>query len=163
MFKCDGVQCYTYCLLSAGLYNPFYLFSLSVIQLPCLNNELHQAKTIKDLAKRDFANLRHEGDDGEPQPKVVRRGRPPSNKNQKKSLETSPLDRIGPELSSGAALTSGEDKATGSNSYNLRKAPPLHRFRSSDLYVSPYRSRNGEYSEWLADWNDEFPGLYLCT
>ncbi|KAI3465449.1 hypothetical protein Pfo_022112 [Paulownia fortunei] len=121
-----------------------------------------QARSIQDLAKRDFENLRHEGDNGEPQPKVVRRGRPPSNKNQKKSLDTSPVDHVGPELSSGATLTSGEDKATGSNSYNLRKGPALYRFRSSDLFVSSYRSRNGEnYSEWLADWNDEFPASIL--
>ncbi|KAL0366493.1 UNVERIFIED_CONTAM: Bromodomain and PHD finger-containing protein 3 [Sesamum radiatum] len=80
-----------------------------------------QARTIQDLAKRDFENLKHEGDDGEPQPKVVRRGRPPSSKNQKKSLETSPVDRVGAELPSGATLANGEDKAAGSNSYNLRK------------------------------------------
>ncbi|KAL8058273.1 hypothetical protein ABFX02_03G007800 [Erythranthe guttata] len=122
-----------------------------------------QARTIQDLAKRDFENLRHEGDNGEPQPKVVRRGRPPTNKNQKKLLETSsPVDRV--DLSSGAAAlnNSGEERGTGSNSYNLRKAPALHRYRTSDLYVSPYRPRNGEnYSEWLADWNDEFPASIL--
>ncbi|KAL0432787.1 UNVERIFIED_CONTAM: Bromodomain and PHD finger-containing protein 3 [Sesamum latifolium] len=63
-----------------------------------------QARTIQELAKRDFENLKHEGDDGEPQPKVVRRGRPPSSKNQKKSLETSPVDRVGAELPSGFGL-----------------------------------------------------------
>ncbi|KAK4390050.1 Bromodomain and PHD finger-containing protein 3 [Sesamum angolense] len=86
-----------------------------------------QARSIQELAKRDFENLRHEGDDGEPQPKVVRRGRPPSSKNQKKPLGTSPVDRVAPELSSGATLTSVEDKGTGSNSYNLRKGPALYR------------------------------------
>ncbi|KAL0440487.1 UNVERIFIED_CONTAM: hypothetical protein Slati_2531700 [Sesamum latifolium] len=121
-----------------------------------------QARSIQELAKRDFENLRHEGDDGEPQPKVVRRGRPPSSKNQKKPLETSPVDRVAPELSSGATLTSVEDKGTGSNSYNLRKGPALYRFRPNDPFVSSYRSRNGEnYSEWLADWNDEFPASIL--
>lgn len=104
--------------------------------------------------------MRHEGEDGEPQPKVVRRGRPPSSKNMKKSIETSPVDRVGPEISSGATLASGEDKAIGSNSYNLRKAQPLYRFRSND--VSLYRSRNGEsYSERSTDWNDEFPGFNM--
>ncbi|KAL0361855.1 UNVERIFIED_CONTAM: Bromodomain and PHD finger-containing protein 3 [Sesamum radiatum] len=121
-----------------------------------------QARSIQELAKRDFENLRHEGDDGEPQPKVVRRGRPPSSKNQKKPLETSPVDRVAPELSSGATLTSVEEKGTGSNSYNLRKGPALYRFRPNDPFVSSYRSRNGEnYSEWLADWNDEFPASIL--
>ncbi|KAL6509853.1 hypothetical protein OROGR_022341 [Orobanche gracilis] len=119
-----------------------------------------QARSIEEIAKRDFENLRYEGDNGEPQPRVVRRGRPPGNKNQKKVLETSL--RVDHELSSSAALPSGEDKATGSNSYNLRKAPALNRYRSSDVFVSSYGSRNGvNYSEWLADWNDEFPAKIL--
>lgn len=123
----------------------------------------HQARTIQDLAKRDFKNLKHEGDDGAPQPKVVRRGRPPSSKNQKKSPERSPVDRVGIELSSGATLATGEDKATGSNSYNLRKGPALFRFKSTDPFVSSHGSRNGEnYSELFADWNNEFPGIFAC-
>ncbi|KAJ8540875.1 hypothetical protein K7X08_001691 [Anisodus acutangulus] len=90
-----------------------------------------QARTIHDLARRDFENLRHAGEDGEPQPKVVRRGRPPG-KNLKKSIENSPIDRVVPELSSGATLASGDDKAIGSNSYNLRKGPILSKFHSPD-------------------------------
>ncbi|KAL8523698.1 hypothetical protein ACS0TY_013603 [Phlomoides rotata] len=123
-----------------------------------------QARSMLELAKRDFENLRHEGDNGEPQPKVVRRGRPPSNKSQKKSLETSPIDRadrVVPEPSSATTLTNGEDKTPGSSTYNLRKTPASNRFRSNDPYVSSYRPRNGEYSEWLADWNDEFPASIL--
>ncbi|CAI9755799.1 unnamed protein product [Fraxinus pennsylvanica] len=120
-----------------------------------------QARAIRELAKRDFENLKHEGDDGEPQPKIVRRGRPPS-KNPKKSVETSPVDHVGPEISSGATLASGEDKGTGSNSYNLRKGPMFYRFRSTDPFVSSNRPRHGEnYSEWLVDWNDEFPASIL--
>ncbi|KAL2538097.1 DNA-binding bromodomain-containing protein [Forsythia ovata] len=120
-----------------------------------------QARAIRELAKRDFENLKHEGDDGEPQPKIVRRGRPPT-KNQKKSVETSPVDHVGPEISSSAPLASGEDKGTGSNSYNLRKGPMFYRFRSTDPFVSSYRPRHGEnYSDWLVDWNDEFPASIL--
>ncbi|KAH6834914.1 DNA-binding bromodomain-containing protein [Perilla frutescens var. hirtella] len=121
-----------------------------------------QARTIQELAKRDFKNLKHEGDDGVPQPKIVRRGRPPSSKNQKKPLETSPVDRVGTDLSSGATLANGEDKATGSNSYNLRKGSTLFRYRSTDPFVSPYNSRNGEnHSEYSTDWNNEFPASIL--
>ncbi|KAG6402408.1 hypothetical protein SASPL_134601 [Salvia splendens] len=121
-----------------------------------------QARSIQEIAKRDFENLRHEGDNGQPQPKVVRRGRPPGNKNQKKSLETSPLDRVGADPSSGAALNNVEDKATGSNSYNLRKGPALYRYRPNDPYVSSYRPRNGEhYPEFSGDWNNEFPASIL--
>lgn len=100
--------------------------------------------------------MRHEGEDGEP--KVVRRGRPPG-KNLKKSVENSPLDRVFTEISSGATLASGDDKAMGSNSYNVRKGPMPSKFHSSDAFLA-HRSRNGEsYSE--TDWNTEFPGLNL--
>ncbi|GFP82765.1 bromodomain and phd finger-containing protein 3 [Phtheirospermum japonicum] len=114
----------------------------------------------------DFGTVRKKLNSGaykslqELEPKVVRRGRPPNSKNQKKLPETpSPLNRgVGLGLSSAAA----EDKANGSSSYNLRKAPPLNRFRSSDIFVSSYGSRNGaNYSEWLVDWNDEFPANIL--
>ncbi|XP_015079896.1 uncharacterized protein LOC107023652 [Solanum pennellii] len=131
-----------------------------------------QARSIQDLAKRDFDNLRHEGEDGELQPKVVRRGRPPSknlkkseesspppSKNLKMSIEGSPIDCIAPEISSGATLASGEEKVGGSNSYNLRKGPMLYKFRSADI-SSTYRSRGETYSEWLVDWN-EFPASIL--
>ncbi|PIN23324.1 hypothetical protein CDL12_03958 [Handroanthus impetiginosus] len=123
-----------------------------------------QARTIQDLAQRDFKNLKIEGDNGEPQPRVVRRGRPPSSKNQKKSLETSPVDRdhVVTEPSVGEPLANGEDKATGSNSYNLRKGSALVRFRSVDPFVSSYSSRNGEsHSELSTDWNNEFPASIL--
>ncbi|XP_042066183.1 uncharacterized protein LOC121809546 [Salvia splendens] len=121
-----------------------------------------QARTIQELAKRDFKNLKHEGADGIPQPKIVRRGRPPSSKNHKKPLETSLLDRVGNDLTTGATLANGEDKATGSNAYNLRKASPLFRYRSSDPYMSSYSSRNGEnHSEYSTDWNNEFPASIL--
>ncbi|XP_051118221.1 uncharacterized protein LOC127242643 [Andrographis paniculata] len=122
-----------------------------------------QARAIQDLAKRDFENLKHQGDNGELQPRVVRRGRPPNSKNQKKSAETSPGDRVessATEVSTGVSLANGEDKPAGSNSYNLRKSPGLYKFKSTDPFVSNNRPRNG-VSEWLADWNDEFPASIL--
>ncbi|CAA0834920.1 DNA-binding bromodomain-containing protein [Striga hermonthica] len=116
-----------------------------------------QARTIQELAKRDFNNLRHEGE-----PKVVRRGRPPNSKNHKKAVENTTVDRVGADLSTGATLAKEEDKATGSNSYNLRKGPALFRFRSGNSFMSSYGSRNGEnHSEWSIDWNNEFPASIL--
>ncbi|XP_071698131.1 uncharacterized protein [Rutidosis leptorrhynchoides] len=117
-----------------------------------------QARSIQELAKRDFENLRQEGEDGELQPKVVRRGRPPG-KQQKKTPGRPPVDRVRPESTSGATLATPEDNnTTESTPYNLRKAPPvLYRFQADGLLAS-HRSRNGEhYSELLADWNEEFP------
>lgn len=92
----------------------------------------------------------------------MRRGRPPS-KNVKKPVENSPVDRVAVELSSGATLASGEDKGNGSNSYNLRKGPAFLRYRPNDGFATPIRPRNGEnYSDWLVDWNSEFPGIELA-
>ncbi|GAA0138643.1 chromatin/chromatin-binding, or -regulatory protein [Lithospermum erythrorhizon] len=121
-----------------------------------------QARSIQEIARRDFANLRHEGDDGEPQPKVVRRGRPPG-KTQKKHIEKSPVDRIGAEISSDVTLASGEEKGAGPNSsYCLRKTSSLYKFRSSDGFSTPNRSSIGENgSEWSIDWNNEFPASIL--
>lgn len=89
----------------------------------------------------------------------MRRGRPPG-KQQKKPSGSSPADRIGHEFSTGVILATDEENTIGSNAYNLRKAPMMSKFLSADMALNTHRSRNGEkYSEWLADWNDEFPGL----
>ncbi|GAA0175923.1 chromatin/chromatin-binding, or -regulatory protein [Lithospermum erythrorhizon] len=121
-----------------------------------------QARSIQEIARRDFSNLRHEGDDGEPQPKIVRRGRPPG-KTPKKHIERSPLDRIGPEISSDVTLASGGEKGAGPNSsYSLRKTSSLYRHRSSDGFLTPNRSSIGENgSEWSIDWSSEFPASIL--
>ncbi|XP_076951264.1 uncharacterized protein LOC143624531 [Bidens hawaiensis] len=117
-----------------------------------------QARAIQELAKRDFENLRQEGEDGELQPKVVRRGRPPG-KQVKKTPGRPPLDRVGPESTSGATLATIEDNTNESTPYNLRKAPPmLYRYQADGSLGSHHRSCNGEHlSELLTDWNEEFP------
>ncbi|GKF45134.1 hypothetical protein Tco_0131686, partial [Tanacetum coccineum] len=56
-------------------------------------------------------NLSQEGEDGELQPKVLRRGRPPG-KHIKKGPGRPPLDRVGPESTSGATLATTEDNTT---------------------------------------------------
>lgn len=106
--------------------------------------------------------MRQEGDDGEPQPKIVRRGRPPT-KHLKKSLGSSPLEHVAPETSSEATLATGGDNSISSNSYNLRKGPTPCKFRPADISVkAQYGSRNSDnYSSWLSEWNNEFPGLEL--
>ncbi|XP_074373022.1 uncharacterized protein LOC141713488 isoform X2 [Apium graveolens] len=131
-----------------------------------------QARSIQELAKRDFENLRHEGDDGELRPKVVRRGRPPSKHLKKPPLTTS-ISNNGPETSSALAaaespalaatdsptLATAEENTNGSSAYNLRRTPMSYKFQTTN---SAHRSRNGgNYSEWLADWNDEFPAYIL--
>ncbi|KAG5542754.1 hypothetical protein RHGRI_015763 [Rhododendron griersonianum] len=122
-----------------------------------------QARSIQELAKRDFENLRQVNDDGVPQPRIVKRGRPPG-KNLKKLLGNPPFDRVAPESTSDATLATVGDNATGSNSYNLRKAPTVSlRVRSNDEFLgSSHLSRNYEsYSEWLSELNSEFPASVL--
>jgi bromodomain-containing protein 7/9 len=134
-----------------------------------------QAKSIQELAKRDFENLRQEGEDGELQPKVVRRGRPPTKhlkkqqQQQQPPLGGSPAERVGLEC---ATLATFEDNSIGpsnSNAYNLRRPPPpLHRFHSNDATPNSHRSRNANasadnnnHSEYFSNWNEEFPASIL--
>ncbi|KAL0560900.1 hypothetical protein IC582_001317 [Cucumis melo] len=77
-----------------------------------------QARTIQELAKKNFKNLRQDSDDNEPEPKVVRRGRPPT-KNLKKPLGRPSLERAGSEFSPDATLATGGENANRSS--DLRK------------------------------------------
>ncbi|KAI3730274.1 hypothetical protein L1987_61443 [Smallanthus sonchifolius] len=114
-----------------------------------------QARAIQELAKRDFENLRQEGDDGELQPKVVKRGRPPS-KHLKKPPGRTSLDVVGPESTSGATVANVVDNTNESTPYNLRRGPMIYKNYADGLFPSN-RTRNGEQSELLSDWNEEFP------
>lgn len=103
--------------------------------------------------------MRQVNDDGEPQPRIVRRGRPP-NKNLKSSCASPPIERVDPDSASDATLATGGDNGTGSNSYSLRRGPISSRFQSND---ASFRTSNQyRYNEtcvdWLIDWNSEFPG-----
>ncbi|KAK8623223.1 hypothetical protein V6N13_118111 [Hibiscus sabdariffa] len=116
-----------------------------------------QARSMQELAKKDFENLRQDSDEGEPQPKVVRRGRPPG-KSLKKSLESSTFDRVGSEFSSDATLATEPD-ASRSKAYNLRKGPSSHKPRFADPFISPPwgSHSNDNYSSWLSELENEFP------
>ncbi|GFS35952.1 DNA-binding bromodomain-containing protein [Actinidia rufa] len=115
----------------------------------------------KSWPKGTFENLKQVNDDGEPQPKIVRRGRPPS-KHLKQSFGSPPFERVGPESPSDATLATGGDNAVGSSSYNLRRGPMISRFQSSDtLFRTSHQSRNNESYDWSSDWNTEFPASVL--
>ncbi|XVE94406.1 hypothetical protein REPUB_Repub02eG0005900 [Reevesia pubescens] len=117
-----------------------------------------QARSMQELAKKDFENLRQDSDEGEPQPKVVRRGRPPG-KSLKKSLESSSFDRVGSEFSSDATLATGPDASSLSNTYNLRKGPISHKLRPTDTLMRPSWGShiNENYASWSSEWENEFP------
>lgn len=105
------------------------------------SDDFLQARSIHELAKKNFENLRQDSDDNEPEPKVVRRGRPPT-KNLKKPLGRPSLERVGSEFSD-ATLATGAENAILSNH---------DRSRNNDVYTS-----------WLADnkfeRNDDLTGL----
>nr|DAD46550.1 TPA_asm: hypothetical protein HUJ06_016487 [Nelumbo nucifera] len=122
-----------------------------------------QARSIQELAKKNFENLRQDSDDNEPEPKIVRRGRPPT-KNLKKPQGRPSLERAGSEFS-GATLASGGDGAMWSHSYDIKRGPPLDGSGPTDTSARAIQgSGSGEaYTSWLADHkterNDEFSGL----
>lgn len=119
-----------------------------------------QARSMLELAKKDFQNVRQDSDDNEPQPKVVRRGRPPG-KNLKKSLGTSPFENVCPEPSSDPALTSAGGNA--GQPYNLRKALTSDKLPPADALVRvSHGSQNNETcSSWWSEWENEFPASVL--
>ncbi|XWS20841.1 hypothetical protein CRYUN_Cryun30bG0003600 [Craigia yunnanensis] len=117
-----------------------------------------QARSIQELAKKDFENLRQDSDESEPQSKVVRRGRPPG-KSLKKSLELSSFDHVASEFSSDATLATGTDAANLPNAYNLRKGPSSHKLWPADTLIRPSLGShsNENYASWSSEWENEFP------
>ncbi|GMH27368.1 hypothetical protein Nepgr_029211 [Nepenthes gracilis] len=90
--------------LNGGLYKNLEQLEADVL-LICSNamryNAPHtiyykQARSIQELAKNDFENLKQGGGITEPPPKA-RRGRPPG-RSLKKSLKSSPANCVGPSL-----------------------------------------------------------------
>ncbi|KAL5713807.1 hypothetical protein ACHQM5_015852 [Ranunculus cassubicifolius] len=148
--------------LSSGAYASLEQFEEDVF-LICTNAMKYnasdtiyfrQARSILELAKKDFENLRQGSDHTEFQPK--RRGRPPT-KNLKKRLGRPPLERLGSDPSSNATLANAGDNV-GSSSYDLRRGPFSGR-------SSPSPNYNGEMFAWSADnkseTNDEFSASML--
>ena len=76
----------------------------------------YQARSIHELAKKDFDNLRQDTEDEDPEPKIIRRGRPPGKSWMKKAGGRSPGDRAGVDFSDASLATGGENHMTWSNS-----------------------------------------------
>ncbi|KAK4804138.1 hypothetical protein SAY86_003955 [Trapa natans] len=115
-----------------------------------------QARSMQELAKKDFENLRQDSEDSEPQQtKIVRRGRPPSK--VPKKLEKSSTDRTGPEVSSDTVLANG-DNSLSSAAYNLRKVPDPYVLQSADSnYNVSTRVNRESQNSWFAELDKEFP------
>ncbi|KAK9033872.1 hypothetical protein V6N11_050054 [Hibiscus sabdariffa] len=117
-----------------------------------------QARSIQELAKKNFDNLRQDSDGNEAEPKVIRRGRPPT-KNFKKTLGRSSLEHAASEFSSDATLATGQENTLCSN-HDMRKGPlALDKSNIADLAGKFYGSRNdvysGSFTENRSDRNDE--------
>ncbi|TYI39668.1 hypothetical protein ES332_A02G110400v1 [Gossypium tomentosum] len=152
--------------LDGGAYTTLEQFEKDVF-LICSNAILYnapdtvyfrQARSMQELAKKDFENLRQDSDEGEPQLKVVRRGRPPG-KSLKKSLESLSSDRVGSEFSSDAALASGTDASGLPNTYNLRKGLGLQKHQPADTLTRPSLGSHSKenYANCSSEWENEFP------
>ncbi|KAF3446905.1 hypothetical protein FNV43_RR12085 [Rhamnella rubrinervis] len=119
-----------------------------------------QARSIQELARKDFENVRQNGNDCQLQPK--KRGRPPG-KSVKRSIDRSPVECGGLESLSDTTLASGSENANWSNTYNLRKAPIPCKLRPADaLNGISHGSLNGETcNSWSTEWENEFPASVL--
>ncbi|KAG1362671.1 cat eye syndrome critical region protein 2 [Cocos nucifera] len=115
-----------------------------------------QARSIHELAKKNFENLRQESDDNEPEPKtVVRRGRPP---NKNKRPVGRPAERATSDFSSDATLANAGDGVHWSNmAHDLSRKGSVvdksvmmasHGLHNIDMFSLGERKseRNEEYS-----------------
>ncbi|XP_038991235.1 uncharacterized protein LOC120114368 isoform X1 [Hibiscus syriacus] len=123
-----------------------------------------QARSIQELAKKNFDNLRQDSDDNEAEPKVIRRGRPPT-KNFKKTPGRPSLEHNASEFSSDATLATGPDNTLCSN-HDTRKGPlASDNSNIADSSGRFYGSRNDVYSglftENKSNRNDEGTGYMM--
>ncbi|CAM8880782.1 unnamed protein product [Rhodiola kirilowii] len=115
-----------------------------------------KARAIQELAKKDFDNLRQKGEDGEPQPRVIRRGRPP------RTIEKSPEQPSTQLPNSESPNAAPGPVSDNSKTYNLRKGLSSNKFITDEamLMGTDDPSCNGT-SLGLQEWNTEFPA-YVC-
>ncbi|CAA7391244.1 unnamed protein product [Spirodela intermedia] len=137
--------------LSSGYYSNLEMFEKDVF-LICTNAMSYnapdtiyfrQARSIHELAKKDFENLRQDSDEDEPEPRIVRRGRPPGKSSAKKTVGRPPNDRASLDFSPDATLANAGDNLPWSNSSH-----------------DNHRLVNGEVPAWMGDKSDrsEDPG-----
>ncbi|KAJ6986253.1 hypothetical protein NC653_023990 [Populus alba x Populus x berolinensis] len=128
--------------LTNGAYGSLELFEEDVF-LICTNAMQYnapdtiyfrQARSIQELAKKNFENLRQDSDDNEAEPKVVRRGRPPS-ENFKKSPGRPSLDLAGSEFPTGGTLATGGENRSSEKSGFADSSGQFHGSRN-EAYLS---------------------------
>ncbi|KAK8936740.1 Transcription factor GTE10 [Platanthera zijinensis] len=132
--------------LSSGVYTNLeqfekdvFLISLNAMRYNASDTiYFRQARSIHELAKKDFENLRQESDDSGPEPKIVRRGRPPGTgkDNFKQSVGKPPAETALSEYKFEACLANTVNKNFISNPcYDfLGKGMALHKPGMTDVF-----------------------------
>lgn len=123
-----------------------------------------QARSIQDLAKKNFENLRQESDKEPEMKAVVRRGRPPS-KNINRPVAALPSERTASGLSSDPTQTYTGGGATFSNQSHpsSKKVSATHKPGMNDISAKVlYGLRNSNSFGWMnmskVDASEEFSG-----
>ncbi|KAJ6830667.1 ankyrin repeat, bromo and BTB domain-containing protein-like isoform X3 [Iris pallida] len=116
-----------------------------------------QARSIQELAKKDFKSLRQESD-SETEPQTVRRGRPPMKNTIKRMLAKPPADRTICDVSNATLANSRDDTRSNSTNDLLRKGPSFDKMNMVDsstrashtlCYNQTHRSNGDQKSEYL--------------
>ncbi|KAI0489035.1 hypothetical protein KFK09_028876 [Dendrobium nobile] len=123
-----------------------------------------QARSIQDLAKKNFENLRQESDKEPEMKTVVRRGRPPS-KNIGRPVGPPPSELVASGFSSDPTLTNAGGSANLFNQIHplLKKGPATDKPGSAEVSGKVlYGLRNSDSFGWIStnkvDAREEFPG-----
>ncbi|XP_068640756.1 uncharacterized protein [Aristolochia californica] len=119
-----------------------------------------QARSIQELAKKNFENLRQDSEDNVPDLKAVRRGRPPGKTSIKRQLGHPLADRASSDFSSDATLaTPGDNK---SNSlHDTRRGADKPGLGDASTRSSRSAETHGGLADHKSDRNDEFSGSML--
>ncbi|KAJ6802249.1 bromodomain-containing protein-like isoform X2 [Iris pallida] len=125
--------------LSSGAYACLEQFESDVFLIS--SNAMHynapdtiyyrQARSIQELAKKDFKSLRQESD-SETEPQTVRRGRPPMKNTIKRMLAKPPADRTICDVSNATLANSRDDTRSNSTNDLLRKGPSFDKMNMVD-------------------------------
>ncbi|XP_044984342.1 uncharacterized protein LOC123451862 [Hordeum vulgare subsp. vulgare] len=110
-----------------------------------------QARSIQEVAKKDFENLRQDSDASEPEPEPLpepepkpqrRRGRPPKNA-VKQQVEQPPAERATANFSAATLATAGNSGLYAHSGYDIQR-------RIADVLKASFAHRNNEHT-WSSE------------
>ncbi|KAL5984367.1 hypothetical protein ACLOJK_018471 [Asimina triloba] len=123
-----------------------------------------QARSMQELAKKDFESLRQDSEDNAHEIKPARRGRPPGKNSIKRMMTKLHVERAASEFSSEATLATAGDNAGLSNAISKKGAFSVKQEIGEVSGRDSHGSRNDAYG-WHAshksEKNDDFPGSLL--